>query len=304
MVRTHHKLILLLATLLFTNCSLKADTYVDVGMKTGIYEDPSWSPDGETIVVQFAPDGNSEALLVQIEKDGNDWNELTTASPDLGPSSNPIWIDKNTIVFTRSDVDLDTLKFSSELVSFDLIQKIEDVYPLPAYISEMSLDSTNRRIALAYNYAIGLYDINTGDISDLVQYPGGRVEHVAFDPSGKRLAYTTAEDKSYTRYFTLEVMDLETNKHKTLLDRTIDPVGSLSWSPDGQWIALRQVSDEYQSSILLIKPDGSEKKSIEFDFAQPADISWDPSGNMLAMTSIGQPGQNSLYLVDLTPWLK
>lgn len=298
------KYLSILCLLLLVRCSQQT-IYKDLSpLSSGFYDDPSWSPDGKSIIAQYSSAHSFDSQILQVSPDGKEWNELIPASYDLSVSSEPIWINDTTLVFTKIITGLDALTFTSELVVFDTVTQADGRHTIQDYILNLSLDSTHHRLAVTQEHLISLYNLQSGNLTTLIKEPVDRFDDGgAFSPSGETFAYVTVSNTNPGHVFSLITLDLNTNEQHILINQGKNGLGDLTWSADGQWIVARIVDMSYNSNLLLIRPDGSQQIPLTFTFAQPNNLSWAPSGNLLAFTSVGTPGGSSLYVIDMTQTL-
>lgn len=83
--------------------------------------------------------------------------------------------------------------------------------------------------------------------------------------------------------------------------------GSISWSPDGEWIAFdggippaqNQGIESQLIDLFIIKPNGSEYKRLTQSSQGKTDVNWSPDGNFLVYTYSNHVQPSDLAIFDL-----
>ena len=101
-------------------------------------------------------------------------------------------------------------------------------------ITEMEYSPDGRRLAVAGSIGIWLYDVQTGEVLDLLRGHTDKVIDVSFSSDGRTLA-------SGSRDGTVRLWDVVTGSHLhtiTVVDRSgFHSVNSVAFSPDGKTLA-------------------------------------------------------------------
>lgn len=105
-------------------------------------------------------------------------------------------------------------------------------------------------------------------------------------------------------YDSIALLDLDNEKIQN-----VTGMGSysLSWSPDGQWIAFNGGIPLTQSNstpsqnidIFIIKPDGTEVKRFTNSFQGKYDVNWSPDKEFIVYTYDNHTGPSDLALIDI-----
>ena len=104
---------------------------------------------------------------------------------------------------------------------------------------------------------------------------------IAFSPDGKRMAYTRANDPEIGKDRLLSA-DLSGNDEKVLRITPIaEASGYLTWSPDGQEIALSRFQPDQALGGIDLFDIGSEKtqRLVTFNDKAPYELKWLPDGS-------------------------
>lgn len=128
----------------------------------------------------------------------------------------------------------------------------------------------------------------------------------AWSPDGKRIAFSGLKDGWSDVY----VVDLETDALHRITRDPYDET-NLSWSPDGEWLAMssdhpeesltfdgRKDFDYGQYDIFIVRPDGSEIRRVVSNEAKESYPKWGPDGKRIAYIS-DRTGVGNIYVTHI-----
>ncbi|GLZ61409.1 prolyl oligopeptidase family serine peptidase [Micromonospora sp. NBRC 107095] len=126
-----------------------------------------------------------------------------------------------------------------------------------------------------------------------VTLPPGEDFAPAPSPDGRRVAYVS--DRSGTP--TVWVRDVDAAEAVALPEGD-EPVLSVSWSPDGQWLAcVVAPGGAPRTELWVLRPDGTERRQVAGFGRRSASLSrWLPGGALMAVTETAE--RNAAVLVD------
>ncbi len=293
----------------------------------------SWGSDGSLIYTsngkfnKLSSNGTKEEIpfVVQVALDRTpymrkqrdfDTNVPQPAKGILYPTLSP---DGNQVLF----VALQDLWIKE--INGDLRQLTNDPYVqiLPTW----SPDGNQIAFSSDQDGSFGLWIMNLTDTtSTKVLTTGSSVSGLAWSPDGQSIAYTQSFGP---RVGTASVLDISTQKTKSLSVRLGSSVGTPTWSPDGKIIAISTLapySSRYREGVnkivLLSVDDGKQrfqKAPDHWSFGVRANDGpvWSPSGDAMALVSkgtlwslpvdrygnaIGEPSQLTEELADAPTW--
>jgi Tol biopolymer transport system component len=115
-------------------------------------------------------------------------------------------------------------------------------------------------------------------------------ESFAFSPDSTRLAFVRAIDATDRNVGTqLAILEIATGRVTVLKStRSRDSLGSVAWSPDGEWIAFdrQTISIPFGGGwIYIVRPDGSDLRSLTVDPFRGIAPAWSLDGATIAFTS-------------------
>jgi Tol biopolymer transport system component len=130
----------------------------------------------------------------------------------------------------------------------------------------------------SYVDRVQVIDLKTGETRRGPEFPGV-VPVMSWSPDGKRLAYGDGR---------IEVWDTETDKHWQIAEG-----GMAAWSPDGEWIAFLNTSDDPEvvgaDECLEVHPDGSGTRSLARLHGHHLfleGVVWSPDSKMLLLNEV------------------
>ena len=241
--------------------------------------DPSFSPDGNTVIFASSRDGNAEIYSMNL--DGSGLRRLTNdPALDCHAAFSP---DGTQISFSSNrenengDVYIMNADGSNVTKLTDWDKSNETAEP-----GGWSPDGTKIVFFSDRNGKDDLYIVSAETVRPklVLADPEHDLRSLSCSNDGKKIAYSKElEDRSGE----LRIFDLET-RQESLVKRTEWANSSPDWSPDGNWIAFHDRIDG-NSEICLIKPDGSDLQNLTNNPSQDSSSSWSPDGKQIVFVS-------------------
>ena len=116
---------------------------------------------------------------------------------------------------------------------------------------------------------------------------------LAWSPNGSELAYVSSHD--------IALVKSDGTRRRLLVSDPFARASSPSWSPDGQWLAFSERSNN-DSAVYLIRSDGTDRRLLVQNASAPA---WSPSGATIAYRTrcgIKLVTTEGLDATPPTPW--
>lgn len=238
--------------------------------------DPSFSPDGKSILFGSARDGNAEIYSVDI--DGGNLRRLTFhPGVDSHAAYSP---DGTQILFTsdreneNSDVYVMRADGTGTPVKITHFDKSNET----AGPGGWSPDGTQIAFFSDRNGKDDIYVVSAETIRPTLVY--GDATHnlgtLALSPDGNRIAFSRElTDKSGE----LRLFNLETGR-VTLVRKTELAYVHPAWSPDGSKLAFYDRIDG-NSEILVVNPDGSGFQNLSNDPSRDISPAWSPDASRI-----------------------
>jgi len=158
-----------------------------------------------------------------------------------------------------------------------------------------------KRIAYSSYDPRGVWTMNAdGTDRKLIDAEGWAIE---WCPVGNRVAYTTYDAGSAN----VRVRDLATGKARDLLgDRYFYIYYGMSWSPDGQWIALLGRKRDASYELAIVHVDGRKKgfrvlapTGESKGFRPLANVCWNPDGRQVLVPLRKSSNPWALYTINV-----
>jgi TolB protein len=238
---------------------------------------PSWSPDGSKIAFTSLRTGNAQ-IYIMAENGSNPIKVTSDYENDL-----PIWLpDGKQIAFRTTDGKGLWWWRIANLESKEIAQFSEQSFDFFFQTPAWSPDGKN----IAYMSLVEQQQRNDGSSQIHVKSIDGSVDtaltnniwaniNPIWSPDGKRIAFLSERDGKYNM-FALYVMD----KNGTNLQKLTEPIYpenvTLSWSPNGQQIAINNDVPVGNISIIDIKT-GESRELLHLSDGESAFApSWQP----------------------------
>lgn len=313
-------IIIFLLSLYSCLSQINSDGLTKISSRRGMYSQPRWSEDGESILFQFVPDKGLEQQFVTVDSDGGNWNQLEVPSRSDFAIEQPDWWDQDQIgyIFNQPNAAMGIAleSFMIHDLNTGESETVSENHPL---IFDACWDKLNNliihlaKISHSLSQAgssLQVMDLQTNHTTTIVE--GAEwfyLENLACDFQNGQVAYTFIDISSRPHIFSLIVENIDSGESKTLIGPIDATIGDLTWSPDGEWLAVQMFGDtpetRYQAGIVLVAADGSE--IIEVTGIErrifPLDLDWSPKNDLLVVTSLDGVGKYSMHLLDLSAWL-
>lgn len=250
----------------------------DLVVNPAFDSDPSFSPDGESLLFVSDRDGNVEIYMQRL--DGSNLRRLTNhPAHDEFPTFSP---DGTQIVFNsnREDENFDIYLMNTDGSGVRRLtnwQSQEEIRP-----ECWSADGT--RIIFVSNQSgkANIYQMEVEPFApgEVLTDSAKNLLSPVYSPTGKKLLYVSeAEDKTGE----LRLIDLETKQDRLLL-KTETTEMFPEFSPDGSQIVL-QIRTAGNTEICLINTEGGDIRNLTNNPARDIHPAWSPDGSKIVFSS-------------------
>ena len=241
--------------------------------------DPSFSPDGNSIVFVSDRDGNPEIYIVDLNNPTN-IRRLTNHPahdefPTFSPDGTQIAFDSN-----REDENFDVYVMNADGTGIRRItswKTDEEVRPGCWSPDGTQLLFTSNKEGKGDIYKI---DIEPFAPTELYSVSGVDVQYPVYSPDGSRLAYMSVKDDASGE---LHIVDVATKRDKVLVTSELAEM-SPRFSPDGQWIVFQHRING-NAEICVIGVDGGEVRNLTNNPARDMHPAWSPDGSKIVFVS-------------------
>lgn len=164
-----------------------------------------------------------------------------------------------------------------------------------------------------YNIRFRLYDVfkgkqmeayNLSASNNTLRRAAHQVSDIVYEKlTGKRgafntsVAYVTAEGVGAEREYSLWVADADGENPQAMM-RSMEPILSPSWSPNGKLIAYSSLEDQGHQVVFIQEKTSGQREKVSFSKGLNGAPAWSPDGKSLAL-SLSKDGNAEIYVIDL-----
>jgi TolB protein len=115
----------------------------------------------------------------------------------------------------------------------------------------------------------------------------GGEQDPTWSPDGRRVTFLAGED--------IHVVDVASRRERSLLHGEV-MASAPAWSPNGVWIAFVAGLDPWDSNLVLMRPDGTHRRTIARHVAHGTRPAWSPDGRSIVFRR-GDDHVGALFVV-------
>lgn len=308
-------IVMLKCVVLLTTCAPRA---LDYGSNTSLltpetdwYSGPEWSPDGESIGFSDYQDND-----YVIDMKTGIWSSMHIGLPQPVPNSSQMtWYEADSVAYIGWGRSTDSRWLViSDLdgiaeIQFETAALVKDFcWSIAAGIFVMGLGGTegpqgdwiqeyDPELGRLQAYLGRLYQVEENEV----------ITSIDCHPLRDEIAVAIRSD---ARPMRVERMSLGAAEREVLFEAEsgVD-LDELSFSPDGEWLAVRTVagsSSRLRRGIMLLSTTGEDPIQLDLPWRREGvvDLAWSPTSNQLLVRLIHRVGHYSLHLLDVSPWLE
>jgi Tol biopolymer transport system component len=257
------------SSLLIACLLLSSVAYQWIERRTREVANSNWSVHGEWIVFSCAPRGGSRSRLYLVRPDGSELTRLTTDEiVAVSPSWSP---DGDEIVFEVVPYRLFRLRRGfDKLVPLNISKDRHGRFPTWSpdgqRIAFISLQPDGGNMLMLMNMDGSVQSLVVGNVTE---------DPISWSPDGQWIAYTRG-NAAAARVSKIKIDGSE--EHNITDFYFTDP----AWSPDGNLIAFRNLSD---GNIYVAQEDGSEITRLTDLPTAAYNPAWSPDGQWIVFGS-------------------
>jgi Tol biopolymer transport system component len=277
--------------------------------KLNFYGHAQWHPDGKSIFYQ--PRRQEPFTLFDISDRAT--NTLNVQVNEIYGDNSVDWIDSNRLVYTRFSSE------TSEMVAADIKTGEERVLLTDVTIYDLCWSQPAQKLLIVLREPESSFQTIHGNVIRAVDLDGGKASLVHAAQGERNIAgIDCRKDASEVAVVERQTRDQDESKlfvtpifgGERRLVYEAPTLDGPSWSPDGEWIALRQTRGTSGSPIrelLLVSADGSDVREVDPPWSRDGliHLHWSPTDNVLLVRLIGGLALYNyrLYLFDISPWI-
>ena len=123
--------------------------------------------------------------------------------------------------------------------------------------------------------------------------PGGHPVGMSWSPDSTRIAFVTGPGNGLPGQLHLLEVDRKSVRPVSTTDAFYTET---AWSFDGAWISFLEWKPDNSSGLSIIRPDGTNERSLSDDLDYVASPEWSPTEEEIAFSGSDQDGRSGVYL--------